>query len=129
MKFTKIGDKKPLIMFPVKITGCNFEHTCTQDTESHRVAIQKCGRTVPDHILPALETVIDAVKNDPDISVDQLCPIAERFLPSYCFANTQFMDNLKRRVENYIIRYGLKAELSEKEARTILKSSRYSAAE
>ena len=129
VNYSTIGVKKPIIFFQVKITKCIFEHTCTMDTTAHRVAIQKCGRTVPDHILPCLQTVIDAVANDPDIEIESLRAVAERFLPSYCFADAKFLDNLKKRIENHILTNGIRAELSEKAANKILKQSRYSAAE
>ena len=39
---------KPIIFLPVKITGCIYEHKCSMDTQSHRLAYQVNGQGTPD---------------------------------------------------------------------------------
>ena len=129
VNYSTVECKKPSIMYRVKVTSTCFEHTCNLDTEQHRIAIQKSGRIIPENILPGLQTLIEAVKNNPDISVETLRPLAERFIPSYSFADAKFCDNLRRRIENFLMKKGMKAQVTEQDATEILKKTRISAAE
>jgi hypothetical protein len=96
-------DTKPLIFPPVKITGCVYEHKCSMDTQSYRLAYQVNGQGTPD--LTRINHIVRMLRDKPSMPNHVLCPKIANVIPHYRGMDAAFMSNFHARVLAYSLKH------------------------
>jgi hypothetical protein len=93
---------KPTIFYSVKITGCVYEHKCSMDTQSHRLAFQANGQGTPD--LTKINHIVRMLRDKPSMPNHVLRPEIANAIPHYRGMDAAFMRNFRARVLAYTLK-------------------------
>jgi hypothetical protein len=96
------GDTTPDIFFRVKLTGCTYEHNCSMDTASHRLAFQANGHNTAD--LSRMNHVLRMLRDKPSVPNHVIRPEIAHAIPPYRGMDASFMRNFRLRVLAYILK-------------------------
>ena len=91
----------PKLFHRVRISRTCFEHTCNPSTISHRVAIERSGKSMPN--LTGLQGVITLLRNKPTLSSSNLRPLLKAHIPWFKPTDSKFVGNFKRKVLKFIL--------------------------
>jgi len=107
-----VADSKPVIFLQVKLTGCVYEHTCSMDTASHRLAFQTNGQNIPD--LSRINHIVRMLCDKPSIPNHVLRSEIAHAIPHYRGMDAAFMRNFRYRVIAYNLKFpGMDVSLSD----------------
>jgi hypothetical protein len=89
------GIKRSIRMVTVqKRTSCL--HTCDLTPSSHRLALGKSGKLVPD--LSECKHIVTVLQDDPTVLNSTLCVLVEKCMPHYHNPSAKWLNNLRQRV-------------------------------
>ena len=103
INYTCINHNKslPKLFHQVRITSCCFNHTCNPSTMSHRLAIERSGKAMPN--LAGLQGVVTLLRNKPTLSSSCLRPLLKDHIPWFKPSDSKFVFNFKRKVIKFIL--------------------------
>jgi hypothetical protein len=94
------SDKKDNIMYRVKITTVDFEHTCDLSPNSCRLALKGAGKLIPH--LPGLQDVLAILRSNPSTDHKLLRCLLQKYVPFYQSLDGAYIRNFRLRALNYI---------------------------
>jgi hypothetical protein len=71
-------------------------HTCDLTPSSHRLALGKSGKLVPD--LSECKHIVTVLQDDPTVQNSTLCVLVEKCMPRYHNPSAKWLNNLHQRV-------------------------------
>jgi hypothetical protein len=99
----KTPSTKPVVFLTVKVTACVYEHKCSMDTTSHRLAFQSNGQNTPD--LTRIHHIIRMLREKPSIPNHVLRPEIAHAIPHYRGMDAAFMRNFRSRVLTHCLKH------------------------
>jgi hypothetical protein len=94
------NQKKDNIMYQVKITTVDFEHTCDLSPTSCRLALKVAGKLTPH--LPGLQDVLSLLCESPHMDYKVLRCLLQKYVPFYQSLDGAYIRKFRLRALNYV---------------------------
>jgi len=114
-------NRKPRMLYRVKLTTVNLHHTCSLNTSGYRVALERsCGINLN---FDSMKDVVSLIQINPTMRANELRPLIARHVPSHQSLTAQYIANFRNKVIRYISANGVDGEVTQKDATALLNNS------